>query len=546
MPGFTHAAATTAINLMTAGQFDQALNVLERARTRVLTTEDWQQLRTALEHGPCRDNPRWAALYADSLTGVRDMNTLLEFTDRSIPAFPVPTAARLHLARAWALLACARPLEARTHLLTAIPHLEGTPLGQAHHRLGYALHEIGEACDDAFDQAEALLHGRTLGLCLIDRADCQRRDGDLQTARETLTRALSHLESDAYHLAWAHYNLGEWWLETHPEQAKHHFTHAEQLTHHHHASAFRSRGLHALGSLHRLNRDWLRAEHAYIKALKHARDPDDQRAAAWSAARMQRLQGQPQRALTTLETALNAHPSPKGAIHTERAAALLMLGHQTSARKELAQTGYLTGRHATLRNIIAAELNRHDKDAEGALNLLENIDPRSVIALEETTCFPDLFTFARLSGRHVPDITKRPRHQVHVRACGVLHVTVNEQPVRLDPTGRAAELLVLLLEHDGHAHAETLVDQLYPTETKPSRKYPALWQLANRIRTALGWPHSLRTDRGLYHLAADTDWHYDAKQARQTRTPQPHFLGGINTDWVLEVRRELQHLGEND
>ena len=241
MTSFAQAAATTAVTLIDHQRFDQALDVLERARNRLHTTEDWMHLRHPLEYAPASlrtHHPGWAGLYAHCLTGVRDFRTLLEFTDQHPAVFQGSNGAPVRLARAWALLMRNQALEARSELLLAIPHLTGTALGQAQRRLGYALQQIGQPSETAFDCAEALLKGRDLGLCLIDRADCQRRDGDMESARETLTRALAHLNSDLFHLAWAHYNLGEWFLETHPLEARHHFVHCERLTRHRDARAF--------------------------------------------------------------------------------------------------------------------------------------------------------------------------------------------------------------------------------------------------------------------------------------------------------------------
>ena len=101
---------------------------------------------------------------------------------------------------------------------------------------------------------------------------------------------------------------------------------------------------------------------------------------------------------------------------------------------------------------------------------------------------------------------------------------------------------VLLLEHHGRAPVETLIDHLWPKETKTTRKTQALWQLAKKLRNALGWNESIVIQGKVYTLDEHATWHYDARTARHQQQAKTRFLEGIHSDWALEVARELENL----
>jgi tetratricopeptide (TPR) repeat protein len=337
-------------------------------------------------------------------------------------------------------------------------------------------------------------------------------------------------------------------LASNDPDAEQHAQEAERLTRHPHARNLRARALCGLGTIRRRQHDLQRAEAAYRAAIPAAQEPDDQRTARWSLARTLRLQGRSHDALEQLHSAISQTPTDlHHPIHIELAVTWLTLNQPERAQRALETSQHLYDRHADLAQIIQAELHRRQGHGIQALQALEHTNLRTPLAQEEARMWPELFALAHLAGRDVPTPTQpglqpNPNATVEINACGLLRVLVNQRPVHLNPTGRPAELLVLMMEHHGRAPVETLIDQLWPKETNPKHKTQALWQLAKKLRHALGWPESISIQGKVYTLDEHATWHYDARTARHQQQAKTRFLEGIHSDWALEVARELENL----
>lgn len=533
-------------HLIKAGHLEDALRLLQTASQHIRHSHDWIELHATLEQIPdhLHQQLQWATLKANILVGLRDIGQTLEFTHTSLAQYPIEEAATIASARAWALLATDQSQNALDLLESALPHLPQAALGAALKRLAQAQHTLGLPWQASANKARTHLQGRALGLALIDEGYLHRQSADLNQARECLNHALPLLRTDRYHLAWARHNLCEVALASNDPDAEHHALEAERLTRHPHARNLRARALCSLGSLRRREGDLQRAEAAFRAAIPAAQEPDDQRTARWSLARTLRLQGRTHDALEQLHSAISQTPTdPHHPIQIELAATWLTLNQPERAQTALEASQHLYDRHADLSQIIWAELHRRQGNGIQALQALEQTNLRTPLAQEEARMWPDLFALAHLAGRDVPTpATPASPPTIEINACGLLRVLVNQRPVRLNPTGRPAELLVLLLEHHGHAPVETLIDQLWPKETKTTHKTQALWQLAKKLRNALGWNESISIQGKVYTLDEHATWHYDARTARHQQQAKTRFLEGIHSDWALEVARELENL----
>jgi len=142
---------------------------------------------------------------------------------------------------------------------------------------------------------------------------------------------------------------------------------------------------------------------------------------------------------------------------------------------------------------------------------------------------------------------------------GPVGVRVSGEAVRLSATGRAAELLVLLLELGGRATLDQLISKLFEaqddfTESRRSElpeqhlvKQRKSWrtrigQCVNQLQTALGWAGSVSfsAQSGVYELGRGqgVSWSYDIAELRlQGRAPRD-FASGIDSNWVADKRDE--------
>jgi hypothetical protein len=130
---------------------------------------------------------------------------------------------------------------------------------------------------------------------------------------------------------------------------------------------------------------------------------------------------------------------------------------------------------------------------------------------------------------------------VRVVAQGVLTVRVNDRPVAIAPTGRAGELLVYLLEQNGHASVDMMMDAMFPNFALNERDKVrgSIWKFVKNLRRALGWKTSIISLRGAYQLDPSATWEYDVKEARASRNFQGGFLKGVYSNWALETGRTL-------
>lgn len=374
----------------------------------------------------------------------------------------------------------------------------------------------------------------------MEESFCWHRLNQNLQVRTVLHRAVGYLEQDHYHLAWVHHALGQSYLREALPDAERHFLLAEELTHKKSARPFRSGALQGMGNLRRSQKDWLRAEAAYLEAIKTARDTDDHRVALWSLGRSYRLSGQVGKALETLDKALRQYPQHFAPIRPDYVLCLLAMGNVARAKDMLEQVDNPQGNELWLTTLAYAELAHRSGQTLEAQELLRSLDLDAFVVREEVPHWPVLFGLLERSSSK-PTSADATSTLLRVEALGTLRVYINGRPLAIRPTGRVGELLVLLLENRGRASSETLVEALWPENTlKQKRK--ALQQLVRELREAMGWPDSVQSLGRAFQLDPRIRLEYDVQTARKKGLPQNQFLSGVYSPWTQDVLEELERL----
>jgi tetratricopeptide (TPR) repeat protein len=539
-------AERTTQALLLESRFEEVGRVLELAARDLEDWRSWKLIAQLYERIP-RDvleaSDRLSCGHATSLVGARLQDRLLLFTQNVLIRRSGPIAARLQTDRAWALIAEGRFDEAHGSLEVAIPHLTGEHLGIALRRLGLASFHLGRAWRGPFEAAKTLLHGRALGFVLLDQGFCLDRSAQAQAARLVWAEAIQYFPRDAFHRAWLQYNIGITALRDGEPEAERHLRYAEELTHSQAAAEFRATVLIGLAAARRARGEWARAEATARAALRIAREPLDRQQAHLGLGRTLRLSGRALEALEHYELARDAMPNSHEA-HVSLAACYLALADTDRARDSLGRAGIVTGFSVWLRAIVGAELARRSGELDRMIECLAGLPLTMLYVREEVNLWPELFAAILVQGQAVPQALPRlTLGSVRVAALGVLHVTVNDQPIPLSPTGRAAELLVFLLENDGQATLERLTDAFFPLASSAGdleRARKALWNAVQRLRESLGWSQSVQALRGAYRLDPTVLWEYDVNEVRRGGTRASGlFMDGLYSNWVEEVRVSL-------
>lgn len=524
---------TTLRQLVHKGRLDLATRTLARAFAEARTLEAQRQVLSALFPSIPRDwfytDARAAELYAHALCRVREPEGLLTFCQEARVATPM-----MGLYRAWALSRLGRTKEALEGL-EALDEAALSDKGLYWRSRAEVWAKLGlPGWEEAFARAREYLTHEALGRCLIDEGSYLYAAGRVPTARARWSEALAYLRNDPYYLAWAHYNLGISVLDA-PAEAEAHLLEAERLSRKPAARPIRARALCGLGAARRILGEWPRAIACYSEALRVAEEADDRQQALWGLGHTLRLSGRTAEALGYFQQALALEASSSGWLHADIAAAHLLLGDEEGAREAVDRATYLKERGRFLVAVVRAELERR----RGGAVRLEGFKLPSLWSREEALCFPELF--ARLTPS-VPALEPRTQARVEVWAAGLLRVKVNGRPVPLKPTGRPAELLAFLLEGEGEQSMDALLNALYPdvpaTSEGRRRAYKSLWENVAKLRRALGWPHSVRSEGGSLRLDPEAHWVYDMDDpaARAKKL----FLEGIYSNWVEERRQQLE------
>ena len=532
--------------LLEQQQFDQLARVLEPLLPSIQNPAEWNELLSILQIVPQAVRLEFkpiAKLYAKVLAMNQSFSDLLEFSDLMLERHGLPTAAAVQLERAGALLGVHRYGEAHEVLVAVLPHLNGEALGVALTRLGLSAFYLGEPWEDTFKQARGWLSGVELGRALLNQGFCLSESHRNLEARSVWIEALPHFQTNHKLLAWTRYNLGISALRDLEPGAERHFLEAQRLAKNPKIATMRASILNGLAASRRAVGEWSRAEASYREAIVLAQDPHDRQDAYSGLARTLRLAARPDEALEILEYALQDNALNHNYLHVARATTFLALGQNTAAREEFTRVTRLASTSDQwLEKVARAELARREGNLEQAVELLDGFPIQTLHAREEAVRFPELMQLLAAAEKPIPKALEYLKGIIiRVVAQGVLGVWVNDRPVNIAPTGRAGELLVYLLEHNGSASVEMITDALFSGDRVPDhdKARGLIWKWVKGLRQVFGWEQSVIALRAAYQLDPSVIWEYDVNEARATRSFQGEFLKGVYSDWALEVGRSL-------
>jgi tetratricopeptide (TPR) repeat protein len=446
--------------------------------------------------------------------------------------------------QALSLLNCEQPVQA-LEISTKLSEGAFEGAGLAWRVRASCLHKFNlPGWHEAFAQAARQLSGRALGACLIEWGTALELHSSHGPARDRWAQAMALFDGDAFYRAMLTHNLGlSCARELLLEQAEHHFANLRAIARNPDAKIFEARAWCGYGLVWRIAGEFQRAEHAYRRASTLASEPDDQQQAWRGLGHTLRLAGQVSAALEPLQraTQLQANPDGTNWVFVDLAVARWVNRDERGTLEALDRVGTLNGEDLDRKHILLAEIARSNGDANLALDWMNNVLPETLWVAEELTFFPELKQLLNVMGITTPADLPRMQTLVEVQARGVLRVNINGRTIALSPTSKAAQILVLLLEHNHAISIEELVVPLFGDDRAALPSNRKLVSKAVRVlRDALGWPGSVRQSGSTYRLDESVTWRYDIDDAIRRGEPITHFMTGVYNDWALERARTLQ------
>ena len=526
-------------------------NLLQAARNSFLAAlklgQNIKEFRELLEILENHKDTSWlesdqavVIAYSDLLLRVRHFLEARDFIENH----KYNTSKQLFALYALALLRTEQPVAALEQAEQAL-RLDNN-LGMAWRYKAEALFKLGlPDWQTTFEKASTKLTGRALGLCLLDWGNALEENLQHSPARERWAQALPIFDNDAYYRAVLVFNMGlSCTRNDRLEEAEKHFANLLTISRHPNARAFLARAWTGFGLAWRANREFTRAEHAYRQAIRYAIEPRDQVQAWRGLGHTLRLMGQPSLALIELQRALDVQRNNKLPmwVKVDLVMAYIANGNLITAFNTLHELEFVTGEDAGRRQIAKAVIAHSNNDANSALEHLKDIQWHSLWAQEELNAFPKLRALLEAMGITLPPPPKTlEQTQVEVNAEGVLRVVVNGRTIRLLPTGRAAQVLVLLLEYQKSRSVHALTEDLFPNTSRhlERARHKLISKAVRELRDALGWQGSILENGGVYSLNPTASWHYDITKARAANTKINQFMVGVNADWADEIARKL-------
>jgi tetratricopeptide (TPR) repeat protein len=420
-----------------------------------------------------------------------------------------------------------------------VPRLEGECLGRGLVLLGRAFFELQMTDWQVFfERGLGLLQGLGRARALITFGYCLSEAGLVSRAEAVWLEALPLVRHRARTTAHIFYNLGVVAQRFFKPEAEGFFLELERVSRHPAAVALRAAAWLGVGLARRVRGEWSRAEAAYEVALSAAELPEDRSAAYRGLARVYLLSGRDAKALKILDFALTEPDLDPDLLCLTKAQVLLAQGWLEDTRVVL---GLIVGvQKESVRwslAILRAELARLAGQLELIPDLLAGLPLDSLVAREEAGRLKALM--ALLPDQPLP-LEYHSKLVVRVEAMGLLKVKINGVGVLIPPSGKVAELLVFLLEHNG-SNPEQICLALYKgVDVRKAKR--RLWNLVGSLRQCLGWEGSVRIREGSFWLDSDATWEYDMSEARAEKTFNGVFFSGVSSQWVLETNRALNGL----
>ena len=527
-------------HLCAQGELEPACTTIEHGLARqppFKIQEGWvasfEQLPAEIRAG----HPQAAWLSIRLYTHIRRFDQALAFAEQARRGLSEAEFAPLTAYEALSLTSLGHHQQALDVLAPVLDELSGLAAGTGWRARGQALESLRqEGWQDAYVRARSFLQGRPLGLVCLQEGMALDLSGQLAQARDLWRQALPLLQEDPVYVAWLRHALGNSCLRFALPEAEDHFLAMEQAVRDDLAALFRPWAACGLAAARLAQGEWARALSGYRRAIRLAQEPIDQRLAWRGLGYTQRLMGKPELALEALQKATSITPenvaSGQSWVYVDIAACYAQLGRPKEAWAALERTGPMGWDDQERGSIVRAALAYQAGDLTEATRHLASVHIDALWVREEAHCFPELFDTCAPQ-RPVP-LSYSGRLRVEVHALGPLLVKVNGRPVPLRPTGRAGELLVLLLEQGNRAATEVLGDLLYPDGAQKRSKSQAVWGLVRELRETLGWEESVVAQDGVYQLDPAVQWWYDVREALARGEATPQFLSGNYQAWVVE------------
>jgi len=544
--------APTVEILLGEDRLDELASVLERRTGQVERLRDWSDALALLRRIPAQTleaHPGLAVVHARTLLNTRLEQECLEFIERVLPLLSARESEAMWVDYALVLSNRGHEAEAFEGLSAVLPRLEGALSGVALRRLGSCAYTLGKPWQGYFTESRRVLSSppRMWGLTLSEEAYCFCQAGDYDMAQKLWLEALPCFAKDPYFQSWIHYNLGITTLRRGDFfEAHKHLTRAVEHSEQPEAQPFHGIALLGLALLRRTRGEWVRAAQLYQDALKHTTELAQIRTVEVAYLKCLRLSGDRGEALERATAACLRFPD-HAPLKVAKAAVHLAWQQNTQAQAELEglEPHTLMASARWLYALVQGELHRQSGDLGAMHAALEGVPLETLQVREETRFFPELFS-ELAKCRPVPEALEVTPLSIEVMAEGPVGVRVSGEAVRLPATGRAAELLLVLLEQGGQAPLNHLITALFdehPDERSPQireRRRKAVTAFVRELRVALGWPGSVRFERssGIYQLdrSKEVTWVYDIDERRAlNRTPRA-FASGIDSNWVADLR----------
>jgi hypothetical protein len=499
----------------------------------------------SIPHIVYKKNFTLAKFYAVFLHRAEKTNLLEEFIENHRTDLPIADLAILQLEMAMALQKNNQHFEASLLFQQILGLLNGESLGIAYANLGWAFFETQKPWEAAFSNSFVLLRGLELARAKITYGYCAAQAGMDVQAKAAWLEALPLTKKRTSTKSHVLYNLAAISQKNLEMDAESYWIELERITRNPQFTDLHSFAMLGIALQRRNFGEWFRAEKSYIEAKKYATKTDLLISYYWGLARVYLLSNCPEKALEILEQALQHPDLTKNQLYAAKASVLLALNDLNGTRENLLLAGDIT--LDSVRWLLAftkAELARREHRESDALLYLENLPVHTLHAREEAGRHPQLCALLEKNGLPAPmPLPYCHTLTVRVEATDFLMVYINNRIVNLPPTGKAAELLIFLLEHDFKTSASELEMNLY-LESDDAHK--RLGELAKRLEKILGWAGSVKYDKTSkeFKLDSNVTWQYDIAEARATKFFHGEFLKGMKPapDWVLKIREELAGL----
>jgi tetratricopeptide (TPR) repeat protein len=453
-------------------RWDELATIFENCQLKVSKQQDWKDCLAELDKIPAsilETHSTLVVVYARALINNILEPETLEFIEKVLPALPPTQKDLMWVEYALALANTGQERKAFDGLTAVLPRLEGIALGVALRRLGRCACVLQLEWKSYFSQSLIIFaeHKRMWGITRFEEGCCYNREKDYNQAQFLFLEALTNFHNDSHSTTWIYYTLGITVMKNGDFiQSGKYLTTAVRLSEHKDAAKLIGTAFLGLASLRRIKGEWVRAEQVYQDALKCATENWDRQRLEIGYLKCLRLRGDLEEAHKRAAAACQEFPN-SDALRVAKAAVLAVKRCWKQAQTELEGLNLLRLEDSdqSLYALVRGELCRHAGDLVGMQAALEGINLDALQVREEIRAFPQLFAeLGRIHHRLFTPLEVIPL-TVEVMAEGTVQVRVSQEPIALPAKGRAAQLLIWLLEQPNKSGTmKDMIEELFEDE----------------------------------------------------------------------------------